>query len=133
MSKSTVALAACCLALSACGGGSDEDQVKSAATDFAHAFASGDTDKACDLLTDSAQKQIETAGKQIGGGDCAKVMKAVRRLIDKKDLDEIRQFKVVSVKVDGDTAEVEDNGSNGDPTRMRKVSGEWKVDGDITN
>jgi hypothetical protein len=131
MSKSVVALAACCLALSACGGGgSDEDQARAAATDFTRAFVDGDMDKACELMTGNAKRQIVQAGAALGGGDCPKIMKAARGLMDKGELDEIRHYKVDSVTVKGDTATIKDN--SGSPTRLRKVEGDWLVDGDIS-
>jgi hypothetical protein len=133
MFKSVVAVAACCLALSACGGGgSDEDQARAAANDFVHAFAEGDMDKACELMTGNAKRQIVSAGAALGGGDCPKIMKAARGLMDKGELQDVRNYKIKSVTVKGDTAVIKDNSSDGEPTRMRKVSGDWLVDGDIS-
>jgi len=119
-----------------CGGSSDGDknaeQIRSTVTTYVTAFVNKDAAKACSLLTDSAQKRLS---QQAGGaGSCEKTIgQVVKAFVTPKVASQLRQIKVDSVKIDGDTATVETKpnfGGQSKPTQLKKVDGQWLVDGD---
>lgn len=127
-------LAALALVGAGCGGGGDKnaDQIRSTVTDYVTAFVNKDAAKACALLTNGAQKRIsQQAGAR---GTCEKTIgQVVNAFVTPKVASQLRQIKVESVKIDGDTATVEtkpDFGGQSKPTQLKKVDGQWLVDGD---
>jgi hypothetical protein len=111
-----------------CGGGSgsDEDQIESTIKDYFTAFADGDGEKSCGLLTDGAREKMEAGLKAAGVGDsCEDLTKAMDQLPDEQR-DEIKKLKdaeVTDIKITGDTATavptLEDD--RGDEVKMRRV------------
>ncbi|MFE9747688.1 hypothetical protein ACFYOT_22520 [Saccharothrix saharensis] len=55
------------LVLGGCGTGSD-DLVRRAAEEFTAAVSSGDSDRACDLLTEKAREDVECSSLDVPGG-----------------------------------------------------------------
>lgn len=116
------------------GGGSDEDQVRKAASDFTAAFAEGDMKRACELMTSDAKKDIVSSGALLGGGDCAKIMGVAAAMMDESDKDKLRDAKITKVTVKGNTAEVVQTANLDDdedePMRLTKRGDHWLVDTD---
>ena len=83
-------------------------------------------------MTDSAQKRLS---QQSGGaGSCEKTIgQVVKTFVTPKVASQLRQIKVDTLKIDGDTATVETKpnfGGQSKPTQLKKVDGQWLVDGD---
>lgn len=55
------------LVLGGCGTGAD-DLVRRAAEEFTAAVSSGDSDRACDLLTEKAREDVECSSLDVPGG-----------------------------------------------------------------
>jgi ketosteroid isomerase-like protein len=123
----TAAVVAVAALFGACGGGSDEDKIESTMKDFGAAFADGDGKKACEQLTENAQKELQ---RQANTANCEDAIKKAGEQIDQKTKDRLKDFEVRDIKVNGDTATVRTSVDDGDdePTRLRKVDGEWKLE-----
>ena len=104
-----VALLVVPLAFAACGGDSDEDQIKAIVAD-----GSKDPKSICDHASKALLEQLE--GKE----GCEKL--AAQEKPDDKEAD------VKSVKIDGDKATADIVGDNG-PQKIQfvKEDGDWKV------
>lgn len=114
----------CCLVLASCGG-SEEDSAGEAAENYAEAFVDGDMERACELMTGESKRALLKVAMALGN-NCEKLMQAYRDSLDKGELREFDDFEVVSVTVDGDSAQVKDN--SGDTNALRKVDGEWLLE-----
>ena len=114
----------CGVVLVSCGG-SEEDKAGESAEDYAEAFVDGDMKRACELMTGESKRALLKAGMALGN-NCEKLMQAYRDSLDKGELRQFDDFEVVSVKVDGDTAQVKDN--SGDSNTLRKVDSEWLLE-----
>jgi hypothetical protein len=114
------------------GGGDDESQIRDTVTSYAAAIADKDGDKACGFLTESARKQVESAGEAIDADGCAEVMEKVTEEASDDDRDQLKDIEVTSVKIDGDraTVQVKAAGETGDPSTVVKEDGEWKIAAD---
>ena len=131
--KVAAALLAAIATLGCGSGGSDEDKIRDTHRAFSEAVADGEGDEACALMTSEARQEALGAGVFLGGGDCAEVLSKFKGLLDKGDLEELRNSKVTNVTITGETALVRassDIDDDDDPTRMRKVSGDWLIDAD---
>ena len=106
---SSAALVAALLALAACGSESPEDAVRETATQYSTALANGDADKACELTSSEAKRELAAAGAGIAGGDCPAVMKMVIRALSDSDRRKLRDFSVTKVAIKGDRATAEDD------------------------
>ncbi|MCE6999123.1 hypothetical protein LZG04_30600 [Saccharothrix sp. S26] len=89
------------LVLGGCGTSSD-DLVRRTAEEFTSAVAAGDSDRACDLLTEKAREDVECSSLDVPGG-------AVR-----------------SVEAWGDAAQVR---TSDDVLFLRDVTSGWRVSG----
>lgn len=102
-------------------------------TDYVGAFVNKDAAKACSLLTEGAQQRL-AAQAGAAGSSCEKTLgRVVNTLVDQRVASQLKRIKVDSVKVDGDTATVETTpnfGGQSKPTEMKKVQGQWLVNGD---
>ena len=107
LKTTTALLAASTMFLGACGGGSDEDQIRDIVNDGAKKPAT-----ICDHL---AAEPLKT----IGGAEGCKKLAEKQKPTD---------ATVESVSVNGDkaTAKVKSKGKSGD-TKFAKVDGEWKI------
>lgn len=138
---SLLAAPLCALLLAACGddgggasvgggGSSDEAQVRGVVDRYMQAFVDGDTEEACDLLTPAARKELEEAFELLDAKSCAEAMSSVLKMLEEKDRKQLEDIEIRTVKVTGDTAVVTTTGPEDEPTRLRKVDGEWRVEGD---
>lgn len=121
----TVALV---LSLVACGGGSDEDDVRAASEDFVAAFKDENWSEVCTLMTKQSKAQLEQAGELVqADGGCEDVLKKVATRIPPATKQELEDFEIDTVKVNGNTATVTSTSAKGAPAQLRKEDGEWKV------
>jgi hypothetical protein len=117
--------------LSGCGGGgdkpSDQEQVSSAVTDFAHAFGKGDGKKACALLTGSARTAFVTRIASLAGTrDCAEAIGKLPGLAGPNVTGPFETATVSKVVVTGDnaTAVLTAAGHSAQVT-LQKAGGDW--------
>ena len=119
-------IGACALGLVAgCGGGSDESKVKETGEAYYHAYAKGDGERACALLTAEGQKAVG-----VGGSDCKEAIAAIDGLAKDPDIaDKLKDASIVNVKVSGSsaTADAEFPGEPSDKLRFEKSGDEWKI------
>lgn len=118
---SSAALLAALLALAACGSESPEDAVRETATQYSTALANGDADKACELTSSEAKRELAAAGAGIAGGDCPAVMKMVLRTLSDSNRRSLRDFSVTKVAIKGERATAEDDNGDNDVTRLGLV------------
>lgn len=114
------------LAVASTGCGSEEERVKAAFYGFIDALTSGDREKACDLLSPSAQRALLDAGAK----NCDQAIASVHRQLDQQTRDQLQEeVKVSKVAVSEDTAEVRVVGSPDEsgPVQFVKVDGGWKL------
>jgi hypothetical protein len=116
-----------CLALAACGGSGDEDQVRETVEGLYAGFAETDADRICGSLT---KKQREVVTKGAGtrkAQSCEQVMSVALSLVGDA-LKEAKEAKVTDVEVNGDQARatVEFRGKSSD-LGLAREDGEWKV------
>lgn len=109
--------------LSACGGKSDDDQVRAVVERFADAGAKQDYQRICDeLITPALSQKVEQIGLP-----CEVAFR--QGLKDVKD----PKLTVTSVKVDGDKARVGVHSSaanqqpSDDTVEVVKVNGDWRI------
>lgn len=131
-------LAVLALSFAACGGSGgsgnkDETQIRSAVTDYVGAFVSKDAAKACSLLTEGAKQRLAAQAGE-AGSSCEKTLgRVVNTLVNQRVASQLKRIKVDSVKIDGDTATIDTTpnfGGQSKPTEMKKVDGQWLVNGD---
>jgi hypothetical protein len=149
-----VALALAIGLASACGGGDDEqtadkEQIRSVSTEANSILLAGlegragrrDYDVLCSLMTKKAKAQVARYAKTrlhkrggcpdwwrgfflVSEASSGAVKARVKALIRR-----MRNFKIRSIRIEGDTALVTDNTSfidgEGGPTRLRKEDGRW--------
>jgi len=114
-------LSAIALAVSACGGDSDEDQIRSVVTEFAEAVQEKDGAKLCDSVV---------TGRIPGGRQCeGEVADAFFEEVEQAG--EVEGVRVNEIEVEGDTATarvlVTVNGEEmDDEGTFKKVDGDWK-------
>jgi hypothetical protein len=128
MRRASTAALAVTLAVAGCGGGGQGDKEKIEATikDYFAAFADTDPAKACDQLVASDQDALENAA---GAKDCrAALTKALQAPAIKRYAPQLRDVKILSVKITGDeaTAKVRAIGAATD-VPLRKENGDWKI------
>jgi hypothetical protein len=114
------------LLLAACGGGSaDERAIKDLFTKSAHAAADGDAQGYCALYTQAAQQQL---AKLLRSPDCVSGFKANFHNATAADKRALKNFKVTSVKIDGNTAKVLTTLNPKAPGLAVKQNGQWKLE-----
>jgi hypothetical protein len=130
-----VALLALLLLLAGCGGGGDKPSdpvaVSDTVTGFTKAFAAGDGEQACDLLTKAAQDAFVTrAQTTTRAKDCPTSLKRLHDIAGPSVTDPLGAATVSEVKVTGSTATARLTAS-GHPTivNLSKIDGDWKLNG----
>lgn len=108
MKRAISLLLATAAVASGCGGGdkgSDQEQVSTAVTDFAHAFGKGDGKKACSLLTTGARNTFVTRiSSLVGTRDCAEAIAKLPGLAGPNVTGPFQTATVSKVTVSGDNA-----------------------------
>ena len=115
-------------ALPACGG-SDEDQIRDAVGRLGKAFADSNGEAACDLMTGAAKRELVATVASLAGGGCEGTVRTAASLLDDAERRRMRDAKVTSVTITGDTAVAATNADGSDgPAELRKVDGHWLFD-----
>lgn len=116
------------LSLAACGGGSDEDDVRSASEDFVSAFKDENWEEVCSLMTEKSRAQLEQAGEALDAkGGCADVWEKAKKFLPPETEKQLDNFEIDTVKVNGDTATVTTTDAKGSPAQLIKEDGEWRI------
>ena len=122
----TAALATVAVAcgITACGS-SGSDEARSAVNSYLTAFARGDGQKACSLMTAQTRTQFVTRVKLLARTtDCTKAVETLRPVMAAA----LRGAKVTKVKVSGsEAAATVRAGKRESTTALRKENGTWKV------
>jgi hypothetical protein len=124
--RTAALLLALALAAAGCGGdgdgGSDEDDVKSAVSDYGKAVAESDQERACELLTESVKQEVEEeTGKQC--------QSFVTNLASFGSAEEIAGAEASEVTVNGIEATATVKGVGGIELEMdlAKEGDDWKI------
>ena len=112
------------------GSGSDAEQVEAVVLEYLRGVADADYERACALLSPGVKRDLAAFARdhfpELDAEDCAAV---VERLLLDADHDQLRRLledvHVGKIAIDGDRATVELEG--GDPPRLRKIDGSWKI------
>lgn len=125
---SLLALVAVAIALAACGKSSSE-MAGDTVVSYLDAFAKGDGEKACDLLTAQTRDVIvPRVGRKIGARDCPAAVKALRGRLTVPQADALGRARVKRVRIRGDLAEVRFRaGPLRGAAELRKSGGDWRV------
>jgi hypothetical protein len=119
---------AACAAIAACGGSSDEDEVRQVVDDLYAGFADEKANRVCDTLSRRQRKAISAGAAGERTQSCEQVMSLVFSL-GGDGLERARETEVVDVEVDGDqataTVEYRDKKSK---LGLAKESGAWRID-----
>jgi len=115
----STALVTTAVALTACGGDSDEDQIRSAVTDFTEAVKDKDAGKLCSSVVTERIPDGEKCEDQVSGDEFESIGK-------------LEDIKVTDIKVKGDTATAQvaatvDGKESKDEGTFKKVDGDWKL------
>jgi hypothetical protein len=116
---------------SGCGGGgdkgSDQQQVSTAVTDFAHAFGKGDGEKACSLLTSNARNTFVTRiASLVGTRDCTEAIAKLPGLAGPNVTGPFQTATVSKVTVSGDNATaVLTAAGHSAQVALQKSDGDW--------
>jgi ketosteroid isomerase-like protein len=114
-------MVALALALGACGGDSDEDQVSEAIENSYSAFAEGDAEAFCDTLSPDYLADFEDYYE----GCDSRVLDGVREQAPSPEEDILEAPEITDVQIDGETASAT---VNGESLELVRVEGEWKLD-----
>jgi len=113
-----------------CGGGDDapdSEQVTRAVSDYAHAFGSGDGDKACALLTPGARDAFTSrVSSLVGTRDCAGAVDKLQTVAGPNGTGPFQDATASGAKVEGDTATVTlKAGGASEQVKLEKRDGDW--------
>jgi ketosteroid isomerase-like protein len=129
MARRAVPICLLALLLAGCGGGGDDkQQAEQTVRDFVKAVNTRDADTYCDdLITKQFREKSTFATGDKASASCKREMKAITGL-------HIRLVRIVSTKVDGDSATVTAVlGRAGQELkqqlRLQKEDGDWKLAG----
>lgn len=118
------------------GGGGDGDSDGSGPTDviknFAAAYADGDGEAACRLMTGPAQRAL------LAGEPCASGLKAESESLGEEERRALRTVTIANARVEGNRATIEDADIRSEegrlpedidpsPTVLEKIDGKWKI------
>jgi hypothetical protein len=86
-------------------------------------------------MTGDAKREVASAAALLGASGCTGAVEKAADLLDDGERRRLRDMKILSVKITGNTAVVrttaDDVGGDGSqPTRLRKVDGDWLIDAD---
>jgi hypothetical protein len=135
MTMTLVRYAAVLLAtVSVAGCGGDEegaarpapaDEVRTAATTYLQALRERRWERACELMTADARRDVE----DVVGGECVDALAAGAALPAKELAAIARELPGAKVRVRGDTATIGPLGALPQPLRLRRQGGRWLVAG----
>jgi hypothetical protein len=115
-----------------------QQEVKQVLRSYLHAQTSGDAQTACSLLTDAAQRELETLVLHAGNGllttrpSCQDAVGLVRAVAGAKLLQALSTAQITQVQVQGNhaTAEITDGTAFGQQqVSLERSAGTWKIAG----
>jgi len=115
-----------------------QQQVEQVLRSYLHAQTSGDAQTACSLLTDAAQRELETLVLHAGNGllttlpSCQDAVGLVRAVAGSKLLQALSTAQVTQVRVQGNhaTAEITDGTAFGQQqVSLDRTGNTWKIAG----
>jgi hypothetical protein len=110
------------------GGGDQEPAVKTAVDSYVAAFASGDGEKACGLLTESARQAVIGMSGRIGAVDCPSAMEKTRQIGGSQVRSIAKKIRVRKVDVKGGSATVTLRAAGQDSVaELERVGKDWKI------
>lgn len=120
------------VAVAGCGGGgggkSEKQKIEATLRDYFTAFADGDGERACSHLANDTKERLVRISK---AGDCpATLEQAAEQPKIKPFLSELRDAKVGTIEVDGDTALAKVTAiGQSEAVPLRKEGDAWKLTG----
>jgi Domain of unknown function (DUF4878) len=123
-----VLLAALALALPACGGGDDREDIEQTVRDFVSATNDRDADTFCgEIVTQEFLEQSTGAKGDAAEDECKRQLESINGL-------EVELVEIRKTEVDGDSATVRavivtQGDSNTQILRLKKEDGGWKLAG----
>jgi ketosteroid isomerase-like protein len=107
----------------------DEAAVKAVVSDFMTAFAAGDGDAACTLMTDQAIADVVDDGQERSAEEafqlCADTVGTLGEFLEGEEREQAENPEFTSVSVDGDTAQVGVTFDDATLTLERADDGSW--------
>ena len=108
--------------------GDQEAAVKVAVDAYVRAFAKGDGQTACRLLSDSARDAVAGMAARIGATDCPSAMKRTREIGGSQVRAIARKIRVGKIDVKGSTARVTLRAAGQDSVaELERVGKDWKI------
>jgi len=124
-----VAAAALAIAFAACGA-SETDRAGAVAARYMSALGDRDAELACRQLTTAAKhdiaRYVRRALPELGTTSCAGVIRGALDLLDDAAVSALREVKVRSVSITGETATAQLEGRS-DPVNLIRDDGTWKI------
>src|SRR5215203_4968980 len=121
-------------ALIGCGGDDGGSSPADAVRAFNGAVADGDGDRACAVLDDAAEAELQQSTQGSASSSCKQVIKLLAAFYDDATKDRLRDVKV-EAPAEGEraTARFTSPAATGGPEReqtyeLRRVDGDWKID-----
>lgn len=107
------------VALSACGGGSDEEQIEAVVADFADAVEEKDAAKLCDTVVTEQIPEGEDCEEQVSAEEFGSI-------------GDVESIEVTDIEVDGNSATANVTATVGgeempDEASFTKSDGDWKL------
>src|SRR3954449_8176946 len=125
-------LGAAVLLVAGCGGGggderADPEAVIATTNDYAHAFGSGDGDRACELLTPGARDSlVQRVSSLVGTQDCGEAVKKLQTLAGPNVTGQFATAKASAPTVTGDMATATlTAGGHATQVSLEKRDGNW--------
>ncbi len=123
--------------VAACGGGSnstsshDVSSPAAAVKTYQSAIANGDGPGACSVLSPAVQKQALSAasGAGVRASNCTSLFSQIAKRLSPTQRARLRNTKVSSVVIHGDTATVQVSG--GSQAKLTKSGGKWLISGGL--
>lgn len=132
--RAAALLVALCLgapALTACGdSGGDEEEIEAAVVELQQAFAAGNTDRVCGLLSTPARKHVEGMGHGTSGPCYLDLYMFVEGVLKSPTWRDRTAREVTDISVEGASATATVRFEDGQAAALPLVreEGEWKVD-----
>jgi len=129
---------ACWTAVAAAGGylllgpapheGNSEAEIQRTIKTYVGAFAKGDGEKACAMLTDQARQAVTGMSGSVGAKACPQAFERTREIGGDSVVQAARRIKVRKVRLNGGTATVELRaGSQDSVAQLEHVGDTWKI------
>lgn len=119
------------LVLSSCGGASESEDTAGAQQTmkaYIKAFARGEGEKACGLLTETARDYVSGMAGTVGAKSCEEAFVKVRQILGTSAATIVNDTTVGAVDIDGNKAKVAMTSKDGDAVAdLEKVGDDWRI------